>query len=138
MLNTNLSIVGLDANFGGYPNIDLVERAFYQGSVSKQVNLPTSSVKSELVAASVARLANANKLNVDKLNIIELSKTTDLSSALKQTQDFVNANKLVVLVGVNLLTSPIEQDNTSATIGFDESFSHYNQAEGIEIGRAHV
>ena len=131
MLNTNLSIVGLDANFGCYPNIDLVERAFYQGSAAKQVNLPTSSVKSELVAASVARLANANKLNVDKLNIIELSKTTDLSSALKQTQDFVNANKLVVLVGVNLLTSPIEQDNTSATIGFDESFSHYNQAEGI-------
>ncbi|WP_042150793.1 MULTISPECIES: PfaB family protein [unclassified Pseudoalteromonas] len=131
MLNTNLSIVGLDANFGSYSNIDLVERAFYQGTAAKQVNLPKSSVKSELVAASVARLANANKLNVDKLNIIELSKTTDLSSALKQTQDFVNANKLVVLVGVNLLTSPIEQDNTPATIGFDESFSHYNQAEGI-------
>jgi PfaB family protein len=131
MFNTNLSIVGLDANFGGYSNIDLVERAFYQGSSAKQVNLPTSSVKSELVAASVARLANANKLNINELNIIELSKTTDLSSALTQAQGFVNANKLVAIVGVNLLTSATIREEIAATMAFDESFTHYNQVEGI-------
>jgi len=131
MLKTHLSIIGIDANFGGYSNIDLVERAFYQGSAAKQFNLSTGSVKSELVDASVARLASSNKINIEDINIIELSRETDLAFALAQSEILASENKLVALVGVNLLTSTADQEHTSATISFDESFTDYNQVEGI-------
>ncbi|PAJ72187.1 polyunsaturated fatty acid synthase PfaB [Pseudoalteromonas sp. NBT06-2] len=133
MLKAHLSIIGLDANFGGYSNIDLVERAFYQGSVAKQFSLATSADKSKLVADSVARLASTNNLNIQDINIIELSQNTDLALALTQSEILIAQNKLVALVGVNIFSSTDEDDlkQKSATISFDESFISYNQVEGI-------
>ena len=65
MLKCNLSIIGLDACFGGYSNIDLVERAFYLGTLTKQQKLNTNLSQAELVSESVIRLTKANHFSTE-------------------------------------------------------------------------
>ncbi|NQY62780.1 MAG: PfaB family protein [Alteromonadaceae bacterium] len=151
--NKNILVIGIDAQFGEQTNIDRVERALYLGKVlGKDVSELQAESLSTLCASSVERLALANKLDAAEINLILVSEVTptisienatvvtNLAEALFLTQSLLEQDKVVALVGANLLSNDDNEEATQtnqanqaneATISFDETFGEYRTVNGI-------
>ncbi|NQZ82068.1 MAG: PfaB family protein [Colwellia sp.] len=146
-----LAVIGLDALFGAELNIDRVERAFYQGKPTKQHHLTKPQDLTELCTASLNRLAKANQVAAEELNVIIISQqvcqldntfrdsfsslavVTNLYNALVKASTIIDDDqtKMVALLGVNLLAESINDNTAQATISYDQSFGEYQEIEGL-------
>ena len=153
--HNELAVIGIDALFGAELNIDRVERAFYQGKPTATARLTKQQGLRELCTTSVERLAKANQVTTNELNVIIISQqSSQLASQINQTfkQNFsslevitnlysalVKAAKIiaddqtkaVAILGLNVLAKSTNDSSRQATISYDQNFEKYQEIEGL-------
>ncbi len=146
---TELAIIGLDAQLDGCDNIDRVERAFYEGdSLSESGKLGREFDFSSLCEASILRVLTANNLAQDEVAVIILTDTneqirgaektylscctkTNLADVLRHAKKLITAQQIPVLIVAAHLQAPETTETGKATISFDQHFSGYGTVNGV-------
>ena len=149
---SDLSIIGIDGRFAHQENIDRFERALFLGNI--QIKATEQSLKVvDLALTSALNLASANGLDGAEISVILVSNNhinfidaeakfaeqfsscdivESLSSALLKANAVSQNNKPVAIIGINQASKDATENNeTKATIAFDESFQGYHQSTGI-------
>ncbi len=154
--NYKSAIIGLDAQFenqqGIQADIDCVERVLYLGKSQGKslVDIPSDKQSKNLTVScmsAVERMAVANQLSVKDIKVVVLAQSTtskaidienaivvsSLAKALQEIDVLIATNALVALVGVNLNDQQNESadQQTLATISFDQTFTEYQQCQGV-------